>query len=294
MFENELSLLWISKESYTPGEQILMPHVHNEYYHYICTIEGSGSILVDDTEYPIRSGAVACVPRGVRHGFLMPLAKDYVKTVELKFVVHNEELQTQLESLCGYIRCPVPSLPETLVALAIHQEPYYEELIRLKLAELLFSLLKGEAAGQAQNEDSAASTAPLYGAVVTQAIAFMRENPARQLSLDELAAHCALSKHYFARMFKDETGESPGRYMSRLRIEEACRMMTFGEYNITQIATQLGFQNVHYFSRVFKQWKGVTPTEYVRTHNPALYVFLTRDKSYLFTDTSETKTAIIG
>ena len=60
------------------------------------------------------------------------------------------------------------------------------------------------------------------------------------------------------------TGESPGRYQKRRRLEWACAAIYHGEQSLKQIADELGFCDVFHFSKAFKQETGLTPSEYRR------------------------------
>jgi transcriptional regulator GlxA family with amidase domain len=68
-------------------------------------------------------------------------------------------------------------------------------------------------------------------------------------SLDEMAAHAAMSRRSFLRWFPSETGETPVAYLRRLRIREACRLLRFGNQSVDEIAEATGFANRYHFTR---------------------------------------------
>jgi len=47
-----------------------------------------------------------------------------------------------------------------------------------------------------------------------------------------------------------------------LKIKEAKRLIREGQYNMTQIADLLHFENPQYFSKCFKASTNLTPSEY--------------------------------
>jgi len=96
------------------------------------------------------------------------------------------------------------------------------------------------------------------------AIAYLERNCIREFSACDLAQMCNLSETHFRRLFKECTGVSPMSYRNQLRIRLACRLLQGGQCSITEIADQLGFENINYFSRVFKEIKGVSPTKWRR------------------------------
>ena len=71
-----------------------------------------------------------------------------------------------------------------------------------------------------------------------------------------------ISSYYFSKLFKQETGENYVEYLSRVRIENAKKMLTESEASIKEISYSVGFSDPNYFSRAFKKYEGVSPTEY--------------------------------
>jgi AraC family transcriptional regulator len=63
-------------------------------------------------------------------------------------------------------------------------------------------------------------------------------------------------------VFRRETGETPHQYVSRLRLEEAARLLRATDQTVLQIAIAVGFENASHFSVQFKRDYGVTPLAY--------------------------------
>jgi AraC-like DNA-binding protein len=80
----------------------------------------------------------------------------------------------------------------------------------------------------------------------------------------EVAAEVGLSYENFRKRFVSLTGESPGRYQKRRRLEWACADIYHGEHSLKQTADALGFCDVFHFSKAFKQEIGITPSDYRR------------------------------
>ena len=80
----------------------------------------------------------------------------------------------------------------------------------------------------------------------------------------EVARRAGLNYENFRKRFARLTGESPGRYQKRRRLEWACAAIYHGEQSLKQIADELGFCDVFHFSKAFKQETGLTPSEYRR------------------------------
>jgi transcriptional regulator GlxA family with amidase domain len=83
-------------------------------------------------------------------------------------------------------------------------------------------------------------------------------------SLEEMAAHAAMSRCSFLRWFSAEIGETPVASLRRLRIREACRLLRFGKQSVDEIAEATGFANRHHFTRAFNAVSGMGPAAFRR------------------------------
>lgn len=77
--------------------------------------------------------------------------------------------------------------------------------------------------------------------------------------LEELAGMINLSLSRFKHRFKEEVGIPPAEFIIRKKIELAEAMLIRKNYNIKDIAYDLGFSSPAHFSNVFKQYKGEAP-----------------------------------
>jgi AraC-like DNA-binding protein len=84
------------------------------------------------------------------------------------------------------------------------------------------------------------------------------------LTPQEVARRVGLNYENFRKRFAGITGESPGHYRKRRRLDWACAAIYQGGHTIKQIADELGFCDVFHFSKAFKQIVGTTPSEYRR------------------------------
>lgn len=92
---------------------------------------------------------------------------------------------------------------------------------------------------------------------------FIKENYNKNLSLKEIANHLNFSVDYLSKIFKKHRQETPIKYMTRLRINEAKRILSTGlEMDIKTIGELVGYDDPYYFSRVFKNNTGYYPSEF--------------------------------
>lgn len=100
------------------------------------------------------------------------------------------------------------------------------------------------------------------GKRMDQVMQFLLENRFRQISLEETAEKANLSKEAFCRFFKLRTRTTFTRYLLQLRINEAQKLLKETDLGISEIAFQVGFENLSYFNRSFKGIVGSSPREF--------------------------------
>ena len=76
-----------------------------------------------------------------------------------------------------------------------------------------------------------------------------------------LAKKLNVSSSTLYRIFKNNSGISPEKYIQNYRLEQATQMLEKG-FSVKLVALSCGFSDPFYFSKVFKKIKGVIPTEY--------------------------------
>jgi AraC family transcriptional regulator len=96
--------------------------------------------------------------------------------------------------------------------------------------------------------------------------AMMDSRLAEPIPLADLAAAVALSVSQFSRKFKAATGEPPHKYLMRLRLEQACRMLRAGTPPIAEVAALCGFTHQEHLTRVMRARLGTTPAALRRSN----------------------------
>jgi AraC family transcriptional regulator len=95
----------------------------------------------------------------------------------------------------------------------------------------------------------------------------MRVRLASSLTIADVAAECRLTPSHFARSFRRSTGLAPHAFLSRLRIEEAKRLMTTTKLPLADVALICGFGDQSYFTRVFSRSAGMSPGAWRRNRS---------------------------
>ncbi|MEU2537590.1 GlxA family transcriptional regulator [Streptomyces iakyrus] len=98
---------------------------------------------------------------------------------------------------------------------------------------------------------------------------WITDHPDADLCVDTLAARARLSPRHFARAFRAETGMTPGRYVDRVRLEHARRLLEDTAGGVEEIARASGYGTPEAMRRAFVRTLGTPPAEYRRRFRPA-------------------------
>ncbi|WP_317446473.1 GlxA family transcriptional regulator [Streptomyces collinus] len=98
---------------------------------------------------------------------------------------------------------------------------------------------------------------------------WITEHPAGDLTVESLAARARLSPRHFARAFREETGTTPGRYVDRVRLEHARRLLEDTADGVGEVSRASGYGTPEAMRRAFVKALGTAPAEYRRRFRPA-------------------------
>ena len=90
------------------------------------------------------------------------------------------------------------------------------------------------------------------------------ENLAEPLGVDELASRLGMSVRNFARTFAREFGSTPAKFVTKMRVETAKRLLADSEKPLEKIAAECGFGSVDTMQRAFRQETGRVPGAFRR------------------------------
>jgi len=83
----------------------------------------------------------------------------------------------------------------------------------------------------------------------------------------DLARQVELSPDYFTRCFRRTYGLAPRRFLLEERMRQATVRLLESSGSVSQIARELGYEDIFTFSRQFKAVQGVSPSQYRRQHS---------------------------
>lgn len=98
--------------------------------------------------------------------------------------------------------------------------------------------------------------------LVGQAQTFIEENLGEKISFEELASKLAISRRNFDRRFIKATGNTPGEYLQRVKVEVAKSTLEKGGKSIFEVMNEVGYSDDKAFREVFKKITGLSPFNY--------------------------------
>jgi len=182
--------------------------------------------------------------------------------------------------VCGYFGCdrspfnPLLDILPDMVILKnlLNEDPLMPELVKTalleskgergatktmvtKLSELMFlrALTQIMDTLHAQNVENWLTA--VKDKQVGKVLALIHEDPTRKWTLESLSKNAGLSSSGLSEKFNRFVGEPPISYLTRWRMELACRLLEQG-HKISNVAVEVGYESESAFQRQFKKIMG--------------------------------------
>ena len=131
-----------------------------------------------------------------------------------------------------------------------------EDMIKLKLKEIIILISKS------QNLSILDFLASMFSLNHTEFKSTIKNNIYSNLSIEDLAKLCNMSHSSFKRKFSKVYSVSPKKYINRMKLERATKLLLNTDLLISEIAYECGFDTISSFNRSFKLQFKVSPTKY--------------------------------
>lgn len=145
------------------------------------------------------------------------------------------------------------------LALALVEEDLGRETA-LAVARMLVLFLK-RPGGQSQFS-TLLQAQGTEGKRLTSLLSWLTGNYRKPLTVEEMAAQAAMTPRTFARVFLAEAGVTPARFLERIRMEHAVRLLETSDLSVDTAARECGFNGCEQLRRAFLRHLGITPHEY--------------------------------
>lgn len=253
-------LLYISSAKYG-GDWHSVQHTHNcsELFY---VIEGQGRFLIENKTYPVSVNDLVIVNPNVLHTEVSlnasPLRYIVLGVEGLELTASTEEDNTNF-CIINFrnIKDTILHHLQNMLAEIEYQKPGYE-IICQDLMEILIVLLGRQTNFSTMLTPVSKKTSRLCGAAKRYIDSHYQEN----ITLDQLAEVCHVSKYHLAHAFTEEYGVSPINYLISKRLEEAEHLLRTTDFSLSLISNTTGFSSSSYFAQIFRKQKGMSPTEF--------------------------------
>ena len=134
---------------------------------------------------------------------------------------------------------------------------YQDTVSDLSLSASLYHILT-----LLEKDDGSQDQTRHYSQPVADTIAYLRAHIRENTTLKQLADQAGLSPYYFSHLFQKETGVSPIRYASNMKISYAKVILRTSDSSVSEIASMLGYSSDASFINAFHHRTGRPPKRY--------------------------------
>lgn len=257
------------------GNDFIMPHHHIEIeIHYIT--DGSCDYYIDGKKNSAETGDIVYIKPDTVHSVYKscPTLK-YRSYALLPNLLYSENVgcctekyfkplkQGDYEVTCVIkkddpIYAELKGYLDSIKELADRKENLYELEIKIALLRYFLTLFKcGHISKRSNREKSKYKSEN----AICSAIDFIDQNYNRSLTIDEIAEYVGISSSHFMKLFREYTHTTCISYINKCRLSKAVELLESTRYNILDVATAVGYNNISLFNRDFKKIYGTTPKE---------------------------------
>ena len=101
-----------------------------------------------------------------------------------------------------------------------------------------------------------------YDHAIMKAIEYMEQHYMEPFDVNVLCQHLFLSKSHFIHKFHAQTGISPKRYLTNVRVQKAKRYLAQTKKSVAEIAQLTGFENEKNIYYAFMTVVGCSPSDF--------------------------------
>lgn len=253
------------------SQNIYLEQAHHHIEYEILYIDkGAIQIGLEETVTTAKAGDVIFMHPGTNHFVKNINNSDYhcyaMVFDSAVFGIEGEAVRNTLESIRVSRFIKIPDLILEKLRKVTDEEKLgsfgHELIVKSVLFDIIAHILDSHQYVEITNNIGAekAHTVDAIDATLT----YVREHYRENISLDDVLKITSYSKSHFIRLFKKNMGMNLTDYINKYRIEKSCLDLIYTSKNVTEIATENGFNTVQYFSKTFKSYMKCTPKQYQR------------------------------
>lgn len=235
-------------------------HRHAQMSQLFWISDGTVEAIIDGKSSVLSSGEFLYIPAQIVHEFVFsPQTIGYVISLPNSVVgsigpVHDS-LQPALSSPLIGRYCPELDAMVDLMNTALKSDSIFRAQTSVALAHAILSKLAEIAV------ESNLATTPAM-AKLSELNRLIADHASDGWGATQYANALCISTGHLSRLCRDATGVGATAYIEQIIMEEACRMLAFTQFPISEIGYRLGYDDPSYFSKRFRSTRQQTPTEY--------------------------------
>ena len=234
-------------------------HGHPEGVLIYCT-DGQGFYHSDGQSFAVTAGDLLYCPRNSAHSYGADTEHPW-SIYWMHLSGHDLDSYERLARLLGPRPVRTIGVREELIAaferLVSHFRAPYDDAVWLAIQSEALGILAAISLTPASME-----SIPQQTLVIQKIMARMDASLERPFELGEYAEQAGYHPSHFIRLFRQVTGDSPGAYFSKRKMQRACELLSHPGTSVHEVSLQLGFANPYYFSNAFKKVFGLAPSHY--------------------------------
>lgn len=262
---------------YTPQKVLrsgrLIYHWHN-YFQLLYVRRGSGTLLVQNTEYPLSAGEFTLIWPNEEHTIT---TRERMDTYELKFCLPENltvSLPQGLHRPCRDASDAIRQALQQFEADTKTTDAVSRDLAKVSLLRILLLAQRELTPTERTPHESLPSSPDPY---LEQLDAYIDANIHRRFTVKEMADFFYTEYTHFSRSFSAKYGIRLQQHINQQRVIKARELLATTNLPIAEIAVQCGFETLSNLERNFKAVAGYSPTQYRRHFQDVRTVYYEKD-----------------
>ncbi len=242
------------------AQEYIYPHWH-ETIELLYFTEGEAVIYCDEREYRVSAGDIIFVnPMETHNGMLLSKAKKF-------YVLHISPLWFDLitDKEFIYIENKIRdedavALFDALIAEEERKEYGYKTAVKRDTFSLLTHLLRNHTERRVDLREQPRHIE--HKRLLNGILDYIHHHYDEPLTVLRLSEQFYISPSHLSHLFKTHLQKGVIAYCNEYRITKAKMLLRSGKAPITEVANEVGFDDINYFSRVFKKLTDKTPSAF--------------------------------
>lgn len=242
-----------------PNSRYRISRTNNDMFIFEYIISGSGYVEINNQIHKVSANDVYIIEPGQDHTYYSD-PKNPFKKIWINFY---SDIFISIYKSFGLSGKTVFKNTDTLELFEEIQNlkkiSNFSDDICYEIAPILFKILCNLAANSNKSV-TISKTAKLTKLYIDDTIY-------SNLTIEDISKDLNLSKAHIIREFTKNYGISPYNYLINQKIAIAKKMLILHNMNISEISSNLGFDDPNYFSKLFKKKTGMSPLQYRKSKN---------------------------